>query len=56
VKEHKWTVELLIENNRKFVLIKDNLMNVIRKIPELDLWTLPLNETAAKGNLLKKTA
>jgi uncharacterized FlaG/YvyC family protein len=56
VKEHKWTVELSVENGKKYILIKDNLMNVIRKIPELDLWTLPLFEEAPKGNLLKKTA
>lgn len=56
VKEHKWTVELFVENDKKYVLIKDNLMNVIRKIPELELWTLPLFEESPKGNLLKKTA
>ncbi len=56
VKEHRWTVELLIENGKKFVLVKDNLENTIRRIPELEMWTLPLSEGANKGNLLKKTA
>jgi uncharacterized FlaG/YvyC family protein len=56
VKEHKWTVELSIENDKKYILIKDNLMNTIRRIPEMDLWTLPLFEESRKGNLLKKTA
>lgn len=56
VKEHKWTVELLIENSKKFILIKDNLGTPIRKIPELELWTLPLTDETSKGHLLKKTA
>lgn len=56
LKEHNWTVELLIENDKKFVVVKDNLSNVIRRIPELEMWTLPLSEGANKGNLFKKTA
>ena len=56
VKEHHWNVELLIENGKKFVVVKDHLGNIIRRIPELEMWTLPLNEGAHKGNLLKKTA
>ena len=56
VKEHNWTVELLIENGKKFVVVKDNLSAVIRRIPELEMWTLPLSESSNKGNLFKKTA
>ncbi len=56
VKEHHWTVELQIENGKKFVVVKDHLENIIRRIPELEMWTLPLSEGANKGNLLKKTA
>lgn len=55
VKEHKWTIELCAIENKKFVLIKDNLGNVIRKIPEIELWSLPIDE-APKGNLLQRTA
>lgn len=56
VKEHKWTIELEIENGAKFVLIKDNLGAVIRKIPELELWSLPMDNDMQKGNLFHKAA
>lgn len=56
IKEHHWLVELLIENGRKFVLVKDFSGAVIRRIPELEMWTLPMDDDVNKGNLLKKTA
>jgi hypothetical protein len=57
VKEHGWSVELTLIENKKFVLIKDTNGTVIRRIPELDLWTLPAaNEPGGKGQLLKKSA
>ncbi len=57
IKEHGWLVELFLIENKKFVLIKDTNGTVIRRIPELDLWTLPAgNEPGAKGQLLKKSA
>ena len=42
VKEHRWSVELLFENNKKFILVKDTLGTVIRRIPELEMWTMPM--------------
>lgn len=56
VKEHKWSVELVLENDKKFVLIKDVLGALIRRIPEADLWTLNIDDQVPKGQLLKKTA
>lgn len=57
VKEHRWTVHLAAgENSEKVVVIKDNLGNVIRKIPEAELWSLPIDEPTTKGHLLKKSA
>ncbi len=56
VKEHKWVVQLHIENEKTYVLVLGNLGEVIRKIPEADLWTLPLDLEDKKGQLLKKTA
>lgn len=57
IKEHHWTVELMLIENKKFALVKDTNGTVIRRIPELDLWTLPQgNEPGAKGQLLKKSA
>lgn len=57
VKEHKWTIDLVEENEKKYVLVKDNLGIVIRKIPEVDLWSLNFSEEpSSKGQLLKKSA
>ena len=54
-KEHKWQISLDVSEKGKFVLVKDNLGNVIRRIPELELWTLP-SDQSPKGQLLKKAA
>lgn len=56
VKEHSWVVEPVTIDGRKFVYIKDNLGTLIRKIPEVDLWTLEDDKDSMKGHLLKKTA
>jgi uncharacterized FlaG/YvyC family protein len=56
VKEHNWSVELSVIENKKFVLVKDTNGTIIRRIPELELWTLPLDSAPGKGQLLKKTA
>lgn len=55
MKEHKWTVSLEDTEGVKFVLVKDNLGNVIRRIPELELWSLP-TDTNPRGQLLKRSA
>jgi len=57
IKEHHWTVELVVIENKNFAFVKDSNGTVIRRIPELDLWTLPQgNEPGGKGQLLKKSA
>ena len=56
VKEHKWTVELISEDGKKFVQIKDHLGTLIRRIPEVELWTLGVDEPSNKGQLLKRAA
>ncbi len=55
MKEHKWTVHLEILPEGRFVFVKDNLGTVIRRIPELDLWTLP-SDDSPRGQLLKRSA
>lgn len=55
VKEHSWMIELEVTEAGKFVLVRDNLRNIIRRIPELELWTLE-TDSALNGHLLKKTA
>ncbi|MFM6926880.1 MAG: hypothetical protein ACKOX6_00355 [Bdellovibrio sp.] len=54
-KEHRWTVELQDEDGMRCVLVKDNLGNLIRRIPESDLWTLP-TDNSPRGQLLKRSA
>lgn len=54
-KEHKWTVELENLDGARGVLVKDNLGNLIRRIPEDDLWTLPADDSP-RGQLLKRSA
>lgn len=56
VKEHQWKIELAPENGKNFVLVLDTGGHLIRRIPEKDLWTLPLDFNEQKGQLLRKTA
>ncbi len=56
VKEHNWKVETVVEENKKFVQIKDNLGNLVRRIPESELWSLPFDKDVRTGQLLKKSA
>lgn len=56
-KEHKWQVEIdgIPGTGECFVLVTDNLGTLIRKIPESDLRTLPVDDSP-RGQLLKRTA
>lgn len=58
VKEHKWTIQLVAadEKSIRYVVVKDNMGNVIRNIPEYELWTLPVDLEDKKGQLLQKAA
>lgn len=56
VKEHHWKIEVEKSPTGLFVLVKDNLGAVIRRIPEADLWSLEADAERANGHLLKKTA
>lgn len=56
VKEHNWKVQLEVEDGKRFVSIKDNMGHLIRKIPEIELWTLDHSVEKAKGQLFKRTA
>lgn len=55
MKEHKWTVHLEKDGEKRFVIVKDNLGTIIRRIPELELWTLP-SDDSPRGQLLKRSA
>lgn len=56
--EHNWKITTAIENSKKVLILKDNLGNLIRKIPDYDLWDIKKSSshTNIKGTLLKKTA
>ncbi len=56
VKEHNWSVELSVVENKKFAIVKDTNGNIIRRIPELDFWTLFQGSESGKGQLFKKSA
>ncbi|MFN8791766.1 MAG: hypothetical protein ACK5Y2_09975 [Bdellovibrionales bacterium] len=56
VKESKWSIETILENEKRYVLVKDNLGTLIRRIPESELWTLPFDKDVRTGQLLKKSA
>lgn len=56
VKDHNWKIEKRIENEKRFLIIFDNLNNIVRRIPEAELWSLPFDKDARTGQLLKKSA
>lgn len=56
VKEHNWQVHLETVEGKRFVLIKDNMGNLIRRIPEAELWSLNFSAEPGKGQFLKRTA
>lgn len=59
VKEHQLSVEAFEQNGKRFVLLKEANGKVIRRIPENELWSLPVfkeKEPHGKGQLLRKTA
>ncbi len=56
VKESNWIIEPFTEGDKKYLLVKDSLGTVIRKIPEAELWTLPFDKDVRTGQLLKRAA
>ena len=57
VRENKWSVQLQTDREGvRSVVIKDNLGTLIRRIPEAELWSLPLESPEPKGHLFKRTA
>lgn len=56
VKDSKWTIHSVVEDEKRYVLVKDNLGTLIRKIPESELWTLPFDKDVRTGQLLKRAA
>ncbi len=55
IKEHNWSIDVEVSHGKKFALVKDAEGHVIRRIPESELWTLPMDNDLATGQLLRKT-
>lgn len=56
VKDNGWKIEVMQSDGKKFLLVKDHLGNIVRRIPEMELWTLPFDKDVRTGQLLKKSA
>ena len=59
VKEHNLTVEMVEQDGKRFVYLKEPDGKILRRIHESELWTLPImTETDPKktGQLLRRTA
>ncbi|MES3037759.1 MAG: hypothetical protein V4736_07625 [Bdellovibrionota bacterium] len=56
VKEHKWKIEVVKDGDKRFVFVRDNLGSIIRRIPEMELWSLPSDLNDKRGQLFKKEA
>lgn len=57
--EHHLIAEALLVDGKRFILLKEPSGKMIRRIPEMELWSLPVfkeNEPHGKGQLLSKTA
>jgi uncharacterized FlaG/YvyC family protein len=56
VKDHNLVVELLEQEGRRFVLLKEPTGKIIRRIPETELWSLQIMQQDKKGQILNKSA
>jgi uncharacterized FlaG/YvyC family protein len=57
VREQNLTVELITaDGGKKFVVIKEASGKTVRRIPEIELWSLQIAQKSEKGQLLRKTA
>lgn len=56
VKDHHISLEVVVLEGKRFVLLQESDGKVIRRIPEHELWTLQVVKDNEKGQLLSKTA
>ncbi|MCB9024986.1 MAG: hypothetical protein H6625_01605 [Bdellovibrionaceae bacterium] len=54
VKENSLKVELIVKEISRFVIISDPLGNIVRRIPEAELWPLIQEKENNKGHLIDK--
>jgi uncharacterized FlaG/YvyC family protein len=59
IKEHNLSLEVIEHEGKRVVLLKEPSGKILRRIPEAELWTLPVmsqSDPKPKGQLLRKTA
>lgn len=59
IKEHNLVIEAIEVSGKRFVILKEVDGKVIRRIPEIELWSLPVfkkTEPHGKGQLISKSA
>lgn len=58
VQEHQLSVEPLVQNGTRFVILKTPDGKIFRRISEAELWTLDVNQPQEKkkGRLISKSA
>ncbi len=56
VKDHSLSVEPVELEGKRFVFLKEPSGKIVRRIPELELWSLQVVKNTEKGQLLRKTA
>lgn len=59
IKEHHLKVELVDQNGKRFIILCEPDGKMIRKIPEIELWSLPVIDSLSpdkKGQILRKSA
>lgn len=55
VKENQLNVELIVKEISRFVVISDPLGNIVRRIPESELWPLIQDKGTQTGHLINRT-
>lgn len=56
VKDHGLLVELVLQEDKKFVILKEPSGKVVRRIREAELWSLLEVKDGQKGSVLNKSA
>ncbi len=59
IKEHNLTVEMVEQDGKRFVYLKEPDGKILRRIHESELWTLPImteSDPKKTGQLLRRTA
>ena len=56
VRDNNLSVELMEIERKRFVVLADPNGKVVRRIPEVELWTLQVVKKSEKGQLISKSA